>query len=95
MWRLLCLALKGFEPGNYQLYACAVDTSGARTCATSAIAVLKPQNLAAEAKAALVDASVAKIDVEKLVSTGSIAWVLAWVWHMPQICCMCLAAAVM
>lgn len=62
--------LQGFEPGTYQLYSCAIDTSGARTCATASIEVLQPPPATAEQKAAMVDGTLGKIDVEQLASTG-------------------------
>lgn len=37
-----CLVLQGFSPGTYQLYACALDTMGARACQTASITVNPP-----------------------------------------------------
>eukprot|EP00878_Enallax_costatus_P020011 GHUV01021138.1.p1 GENE.GHUV01021138.1~~GHUV01021138.1.p1 ORF type:complete len:881 (+),score=267.61 GHUV01021138.1:104-2644(+) len=64
---------RGFEPGSYQLYACAIDTSGARTCATAPIQVQQPAAVTPADKAALVESSVTKIDVEQLASTGDVS----------------------
>jgi hypothetical protein len=69
MWRT-----QGFEPGSYQLYACAIDTSGARSCATTAITVEPPAAATTEALQELVADEVAKIDVSQLASTGALHW---------------------
>lgn len=65
-----CACLQGFQPGLYTLYACAIDTSGARTCATVSVRVAEPVAVSASAAIALVEDSVAKIDVSQLASTG-------------------------
>jgi hypothetical protein len=64
--------MQGFQPGSYQLYACAVDTYNARTCSSVSVTVNQPVAESAEKLQQLVQDSVAKIDVVQLASTGEI-----------------------
>eukprot|EP00775_Hariotina_reticulata_P013266 gene13266-13396_t len=68
---------KGFQPGKYQLYACAIDTYNARTCSSVSVTVNKPVAETAAQMQQLVQDSVAKIDVAQLASTGDVSAVTA------------------
>jgi hypothetical protein len=68
-----CCHLQGFSPGIYQLYACALDTMGARSCQTAGITVNPPAAVTpAEVTSAVTSAvsTITAIDTDQLKATG-------------------------
>jgi hypothetical protein len=64
-----CCHLQGFSPGTYQLYACALDTMGARSCQTASITV-SPPAVVTPAEVTSAVTKVKDINIGQLKATG-------------------------
>jgi hypothetical protein len=80
--------MQGFSPGTYQLYACALDTMGARACQTASITVNPPAAVtAAEVTNAV--STITAIDTDQLKATGGDAHQAARALNV--LCMLCVA----